>query len=443
MEAVLQEPHFLDFGQDSLYPFARTGLSQIDGQDRAHLRSQVREYVPKSPGVYGMIDPKSRLVYVGKSKSLRNRLLSYFLPNNEEDKSGRIIDTTKSIVWETQPNEFAALLREQYLIRSFQPRFNVQGMPRRQQPVYVCLGRSPAEQLYISRKGDSKALCVIGPLFGAARATRAVEVLNRLFRLRDCSSKQPCSFTDQLRLFDIDMRPGCIRLEIDTCLGPCISACSRGEYDQQVIAAKAFLEGQSAQPIDDLEAAMMQAATNRHFEQAAVIREDLKAIEWLCRRTQDLAKAREHYTFVYPVEGTCDPKGSSGRRQDVWYLIRRGIVEGALAAPRNAAEKKQTTETLQKWLKDDHSIGSPYVPRPETLALVTSWFRNQRKELGQTFLPERLDSPGALHSTTKKAKAKTKNSGARSTKSKRSRKASSIAASSNRASAAQESAVKV
>src|SRR5690606_25603617 len=114
----------------------------------AALRADVRRYVPRVPGVYGMLDTLGRLIYVGKSKCLRNRLLSYFLPNNEEDKAGRIVQSTCAIVWEYQPSDFAALLREQNLIRVFQPRYNVQGIPRRQQPIYVCLGHAPAEQFY-------------------------------------------------------------------------------------------------------------------------------------------------------------------------------------------------------------------------------------------------------------------------------------------------------
>lgn len=386
MEAAFQDTPFFDFGEDALFPFARTGLHYVDGSTQDELRAQVRQFAPRQPGVYGMLDPLGRLVYVGKSKSLRNRLLSYFLPNNEEDKAGRIIQSTSSIVWETQPSEFAALLREQYLIRHFQPRFNVQGIPRRHQPIYICLGRAPAEQLYTSRTEELKAQFKIGPLFGSARANRAVEVLNRIFRLRDCSSKQSCGFTDQLQLFEIGMRPGCIRLEIQSCLGPCISACSRSEYERHVAQARQFLEGKNEQPVDQIRKQMDTAAANLHFEQATVLREDFKAVRWLQRRTADLASAREQYTFVYPVESAA-MRPSSAAKQEVWYLIRRGVLEGAIAAPRTAAEAKRAHRRVHLWLEEDNCVGSHFFPRPETLALITSWFRNQRGELKKTFLP--------------------------------------------------------
>ncbi|MCA9183071.1 MAG: hypothetical protein KDA51_16530, partial [Planctomycetales bacterium] len=81
MDANFTEATFVDFGDDLLYPFARVGLSRIESDSADELRADVRRYVPRVPGVYGMLDVLGRLIYVGKSKCLRNRLLSYFLPN--------------------------------------------------------------------------------------------------------------------------------------------------------------------------------------------------------------------------------------------------------------------------------------------------------------------------------------------------------------------------
>lgn len=376
MDAQWQES-FSDFGANPLLPFNQQGMRRVDGNEALPLRNAVRQFVPKEPGVYGMLDPLGRLVYVGKSKSLRNRLLSYFLPNNEEDKAGRIVQSTSSIVWETLPSDFSALLREQQLIRYWQPRFNVQGIPKRQQPVFVCLGRSPAEQLYTARSEDPKAICWVGPLQGATRANRAVEVLNRLLGLRDCSSKTPFEFTEQLQLFDVELRPGCIRHEIRTCLGPCIRGCSRKAYDQAVARAKTFLAGEDDEPVELLEKQLNEVAQRLHYEQAAVMRDDLRALQWLNRRSIDLAQARNTYTFVYPVDGF--------RNRNIWYLIRRGQVEGAIAAPATDKQRAQAKKVVEGWLSADNTIGTEFSPRPETLALVSSWFRNHQDELTKTF----------------------------------------------------------
>ncbi|GAB5402373.1 MAG: UvrB/UvrC motif-containing protein [Aureliella sp.] len=395
MEVDFSDDIFTDFGVDPYFPYPRTGLCRVDGDSKESLRDRVKQFVPRAPGVYGMVDALGRLVYVGKSKMLRNRLLSYFLPNNEEDKSGRIAASSSAIVWEPQPSEFAALLREQYLIRNFQPRFNVQGLPRRQQPIFICLGRPPAEQLYTSRKPEPDCLVQIGPLFGATRAGRAIEVLNRIFRLRDCGTKQKCSFTDQLQLFDIELRPGCIRLEIESCLGPCISACSQSTYQAAVMRAREFLLGHDNSPVEHLEAAMKHASLQQHYEQASVIREDIAAVKWLSRRVGDIKKARDNYTFVYAVSGTDCGKypGRLSDRYDIWYLIRRGILEGAVAAPSDEAAKRRLRRKLASWLGEDVKCGGEHSPRPETLALITSWFRNNRPELENAFVPGEQQAP--------------------------------------------------
>ena len=136
---------------------------------------------------------------------------------------------------------------------------------------------------------------------------------------------------------------------------------------------------------------MEKASRNLHFEQAVVLREDMKALQWLARRTSDLARARETYTFVYPIEAAAEPQGKRSRQtksQNVWYLIRRGIIEGAIAAPVTPAQEKVAKSQIRHWLKSDNCVGATFTPRPETLALVASWFRNNRNELKKTFLPD-------------------------------------------------------
>ena len=93
------------------------------------FRDAVRTGSPKSPGVYGMVDGKGRLIYVGKAKELRTRLMSY-CREKRDHKAGRILHAARTIVWERAPNEFAALLRELELIRRHRPRFQRPGAAR-------------------------------------------------------------------------------------------------------------------------------------------------------------------------------------------------------------------------------------------------------------------------------------------------------------------------
>jgi len=372
MTEWIEHDVFTDFGPDRLMPHPTASLRFVDHERTDGLRDEVRRWAPKVPGVYGMIDAVGRLIYVGKSKALRNRLLSYFMPTQEEEKSGRIAQSACRIVWETQPSEFAALLREQHLIRNFRPRFNVQGVPQRQRSVFLCLGRKPAETFYISRDVDPKAVAWEGPLMGANRVTRVAEVLNRFFQLRDCSNKTKFQFSGQLQLFDLEIRPGCVRHEIGNCIGPCVQGCSRAAYQKQVDLASDFLVGRDEFISVEIERLMKTAAEGLHFEQAGRYRDDLKLVKWMVNRLQDHARAREQLTCIYPVQG-CD-------QRPIWYLIRRGVVEHALEAPKSSRITKTLEKQIRHWHESDNTVGTGYVRCEENLAIVSGWFRKNTVE---------------------------------------------------------------
>src|SRR6266851_3368549 len=103
-------PNHLDLAEDT--PI----LVRICATRRLGLRTQVRQQCPRRPGVYGMVSRKGEVIYVGKAKCLRARLLSYFRTKSRDPKAGRILAHTKYLVWEYAPSEFAALLRELELI---------------------------------------------------------------------------------------------------------------------------------------------------------------------------------------------------------------------------------------------------------------------------------------------------------------------------------------
>src|SRR5260370_35839357 len=121
---------FAGFGPQGFQPARRTPpLCHVRGRRPSRLRAGVRAQCPRRPGVYGMLGERGELIYVGKAKCLRARLLSYFRRGSRDPKAGRILEHTQALVWELAASEFAALLRELELIQRWQPRFNVQGQP--------------------------------------------------------------------------------------------------------------------------------------------------------------------------------------------------------------------------------------------------------------------------------------------------------------------------
>jgi excinuclease ABC subunit C len=163
-----------------------------------------------------MLDEAGRVIYVGKAKNLRSRLLSYFRVNSREPKAGRILEHTRAIVWEQTADEFSALLRELELIQRLLPRFNVLGRPGLQRYHYICVGKSPAPYAYVVKRPTGKEQGCYGPLAARDRSEDAVRRLNDWFGLRDCPQTVPMVFSDQADLFPIDRAAKCLRFEIGT-----------------------------------------------------------------------------------------------------------------------------------------------------------------------------------------------------------------------------------
>jgi excinuclease ABC subunit C len=327
-----------------------------------------------------MLDASGELIYVGKAKVLRARLLSYFRTKSRDPKAGRILEQTSALVWEPATSEFAACLRELELIRRWQPRFNVQGQPRRQRRVYVCVGRRPAPYLFLARRPPSTAFAAFGPVPAGRRSQDAVRRVSDWFRLRDCPQAQEMVFAEEQDLFPVLRTPGCLRHEIGCCLAPCAAACTRADYAFHVQAAVEFLEGKDGSPLEILEREMIAASAEMQFERAAVLRDKLELLRWLSGHLERVRQAAQQ-SFVYPVIGV---DGSSR-----WYLIHRGLVRAALPAPHDADSRSAAVASIESVYQQ-----TSILPGPLTLGeidgalLVASWFRRYADESKRTLQPQ-------------------------------------------------------
>ncbi len=364
---------FTGFGRDPFSPSRRAPqLTTVSGNRKADLKAALRANCAKVPGVYGMLDATGRLIYVGKSKSLRTRLLSYFSPKVARDKPGAILRETRSLIWERQPSEFAALLRELYLIRTWRPRWNVKDQPRSRLPSFVCLGRGPARQLFVT-SSPPRSAATFGPFYSRGRLTRAVEAINHHYLLRDCSSTQPIWFTDQAELFPEQKRAGCLRYELGSCLGPCAGGCSRRRYATQARKALHFLEGRDDSPGVVLQQRMERAASERRFETAARLRDRLSEIEWLAGRLASLRAARDKFNFVYPV--------TSAAGREIWYIIFRGGIAAAVHPPADRKRGDTARRLITEWHSQGRLDNAPLVEQHPTVSLLSHWFRTRPEEL--------------------------------------------------------------
>ncbi len=333
----------------------------------ARLLHGVKDHSPRSPGVYGMLDKAGRVVYIGKAKNLRARLMSYFRVNSRDPKAGRILGATRVLLWEQTGDEFAALLRELELIQRFRPKFNVLGQPGAARYHYVCLGRGPAPAAVVVKQPTGKELGCYGPLVSRHRSADAVRRLNDWFQLRDCPNTVPMAFADQREMFPEDRSPKCLRFELGTCRGPCAGHCTRAEYAATARAAKAFLDGRDRRLLGDLRKAMDAAAAALEFERATALRDRLASLEWLDDRLSLLRRARDKNSFVYPLAG---PDGV-----ERWYLIHRGQVQAVVSSPATDDDRRQLATTIRETFADTPAAALMCAKTVDSVLLVSAWFR--------------------------------------------------------------------
>lgn len=356
---------------------AYTFKEPTSDEQLAVMRALVRETARNDPGVYRMIADNGEIVYVGKSKQIRSRLMSYFRATYPEDKGARILREATRVEWDYEPSEFAALLRELRLIKQYRPRFNVAMKRDARHYSFIKISCGVAPRLNVVRgAGPDDAAVYYGPFVGAQRVTEAVRELNDVLGLRDCRSDMPIFYADQHEIFQLARTPGCIRYEIGKCLGPCVGGCTSTAYDRQLALARAFLDGSGAGPADALRNQMQAASDALEFERAAIFRDKLSRLEALREQFDRLRFAVETLSFVYSVNG-CD-----GR--DRTYVIRRGVVRAELDTPKSRRDKAAMRRLVEDIFGEKTTPGSS-IPTHEIdeLLLLSSWFRKFPEEMGR------------------------------------------------------------
>ena len=336
------------------------------------------------PGIYRMLGSRGEVVYVGKSKSLRSRLLSYFRCQRGE-KGHRILGEAQGLEWEYQPSEFAALLRELELIKRFRPRLNVQHK-RDGRWSFLKLAPGAAPRLYVVQTVSDDAAGYYGPFRGGKRVSEAVRELNDALGLRDCPQGTPMRFADQPDLFSFEHTPRCHRMELRLCLGPCAGGCSQEQYRARVAMARAFLDGQADEPLRRLQERMQAAAERMEYELAGSLRNRLHRLENLRDEFAELREALDGLTFLYHVPGAAEG-------EDRVYLVRRGTVRCVVPRPASAAERRR----LER-LCDEHfgrpEPGGALVSRHQVdeILLIARWFRANPAEMERTAPPSRVEA---------------------------------------------------
>ena len=244
--------------------------------------------LPFAPGVYLYKDGNGRVIYVGKAKSLRNRVRSYFSTDHlAHPKTGSLIAEAEDVDYILVENEKEALALENNLIKQYQPRFNVLLRDDKTYP-YIKLTKDKHAKVFVTRRLRKDGSLYFGPYFPGNLAHRLVHFIHRYFLIPSC----------KVDLSRYHPKP-CLQYHIHRCLGPCVEDLVPEEkYAQAVRDTRLFLEGRHNDLARELRGRMDNAATEMRFEEAASIRDLLSTVEEMAQR-QMMASANKDDADIF------------------------------------------------------------------------------------------------------------------------------------------------
>ena len=242
----------------------------------AALLQQQAARLPNAPGVYRMLDAKGEVLYVGKAKSLRKRIPAYAKPAALSARLQRMVALTRGLEVVTTASDVEALLLECNMIKRHRPPFNIVLRDDKSFP-YIYVGKTTAEQPFprIGRhRGAKRKDCdYFGPFASSGAVNETLSALLRAFPIRSCPDS----------IFANRTRP-CLQYQIKRCTAPCVGRIGADDYAALVEQTRAFLSGRSGAIQAELQGQMQAASEDLAFEQAAAIRDRLKALAHITAR---------------------------------------------------------------------------------------------------------------------------------------------------------------
>ncbi len=231
--------------------------------------------LPDAPGVYRMIGEADEVLYVGKAKSLKKRVIQYAQGRFHTNRIAHMVDATRSMEFVTTRTEADALLLEINLIKSLKPRFNVLLRDDKSFPEIMIRRDHDAPQLRKHRGAHTIKGDYFGPFASAWAVNRTLNTLQKAFLLRSCSDS----------VYETRDRP-CMLHQIKRCAAPCTGLIGKDDYQALVDQAEAFLRGKSRAVIASMAKQMEEAAEDLEFERAARLRDRIRALSAVAQETQ-------------------------------------------------------------------------------------------------------------------------------------------------------------
>jgi excinuclease ABC subunit C len=353
--------------------------------------------VPDAPGSYQFRDAEGRVLYVGKAKSLRNRLGSYFgRRETMANRTAQMLDEATTVEWIQVANELEALMLEFNLIQEHRPRFNVDLKDDKSYPFLAVTVGDEWPRPMVTRGKRRRGVKYFGPYGHAGAIRETLDLLLRTFPARTCTDSK---FATHQR-----MGKPCLLFHIEKCSGPCVGEVTREDYDGIVKALLRFLDGDTDEVVDRLKMEMAEASADLEFEAAARLRDRLASVQKVLEK-QTMVAARDEDLDVIGLAGD-DLEAAA----QVFY-VRRGRVVGRKGFVVDRADDLDSgqlvAEVVAAHYRSDPPRGIPrevLVPHePEGGALLAEWLAAERGTPVTIRVPKRGDRRSLLETVTRNA----------------------------------------
>lgn len=288
--------------------------------------AEIVKALPKAPGVYRYFDKNGTIIYVGKAKSLKNRVSSYFLSNNLNRKTQILVSQICDIEYTVVDSESEALLLENVLIKQLQPKYNILLKDDKTYP-WVCITNEEFPCLLYTRQKTDRGE-YFGPFASAYTIKTLLALIHQLYPIRSCKH----NITEQAvkdGKFDI-----CLDYHIGNCIGPCVGKIDKDSYAAMFSDIRKILRGDLQQVQNFLKKKMMTHAANLEFEEAAKVKHKLDLLE------NYRSKSTVVDTNISNVE-------AFGFAKDInsYYISYLRIQNGAIVASHSVEIRKRIEET--------------------------------------------------------------------------------------------------
>ena len=352
--------------------------------------------IPFKPGVYLFKNEKEHVLYVGKAKNLRSRLRSYFQKSAHLDpRKTAMIKNVKDFSYIVTDNELEALALEANLIKQYRPKFNVILRDDKNYPYLKLTVNEEWPRLEIVRRIKKDGALYFGPYVPAGSMWETLAFIRRNFQIRGCRYS-----------LDKPMRP-CIQYQMGKCVAPCAGKISREEYLKLVNEIILFLKGEKKGLLEELEKRMLKFSQEMKFEEAAKIRDRIKALQ----------RAWESQKVVAPELGNMDVIGYSKTDSMVSFeifFIRNGIMIGSKDLLMRNIENLSDKDMVHSFISQFYSkeiippkeILTPFLPA-ESRSLG-KWLSRRKEETVKISAPKTGKKKELLLMATENAKIKLK-----------------------------------